>query len=127
MSKQTDCFCGSGSSFEQCCEPFHQGKKLPQTALELMRSRYAAYVVCDVNYILETTIHRFRKYYSAKSIHEWATSSTWLGLEIVSFSENRVKFIATFLDEKKHLVQHKEDSTFEKLGDRWYFVDGTSF
>ena len=43
------------------------------TAEELMRSRYSAYVTRNVAYILETTSPKFRKYYSPKSILEWAS------------------------------------------------------
>lgn len=127
MTKLIDCSCGSGMNYSDCCEPFHLGNSYPKSALELMRSRYTAYVLTNVNYIIETTSPKYRKYYDAKSIESWAKSSKWLGLEIVSYSENRVKFIATFLDEKKRLTHHKEDSTFEQIANRWYFVDGDSF
>jgi len=89
-----------------------------------MRSRYSAYVTKNVPYILETTSPRFRKYYSPKSIMEWAANSTWISLEILSSSEKRVKFVATYLDETGQLTRHTEDSRFEKIGDRWYFRDG---
>lgn len=118
------CYCGSQKSFGTCCEPFLQGTAFPATAEELMRSRYSAYVTKNVPYILETTSPKFRKYYSAKSILEWAASSTWISLEVLSSSEKRVKFVATYLDEKGQLMRHTENSRFEKIADRWYFMDG---
>ncbi|WP_300666359.1 YchJ family metal-binding protein [Fluviicola sp.] len=121
------CHCCSGKTFEDCCEPFLSGTAFPETAEQLMRSRYSAYVTLNVAYILETTAPKFRKYYAAKSILEWASNSTWISLEIVSSEEKRVKFIATYLDDQQQLTRHKEDSRFEKSGGRWYFLDGKTF
>lgn len=123
MSKA--CYCGSGKFFEACCDRFLSGKELPATAEELMRSRYSAYVTVNVPYIIETTSPKFRKYYHPKSIAEWASGSTWISLEILSVSEYRVKFVATYLDEKRELTRHTEDSRFEKIGERWYFAEGS--
>lgn len=124
LEQRNLCYCGSRKSFATCCELFLEGKSIPSTAEELMRSRYAAYVTKNVSYILETTSPKFRKYYHPKSILEWATNSTWIGLEILSSSEKRVKFVATCLNEKGQLTRHTEDSRFEKIADRWYFMDG---
>lgn len=118
------CHCGSQKPFGNCCEPFLLGRAFPATAEELMRSRYSAYVTRNVAYILETTSPKFRKYYNPKSILEWASNSTWISLEILSSSEKRVKFVATYLDETGQLTRHTEDSRFEKIGERWYFMDG---
>lgn len=118
------CHCCSQKSFGSCCEPFLSGKTFPSTAEELMRSRYSAYVTKNVPYILETTSPKFRKYYSAESIMDWSSGSTWISLEILSSSEKRVKFTATYLDKTGQLTRHTEDSRFEKMGDHWYFMDG---
>lgn len=118
------CHCCSGKAFSECCEPFLSGEQLPETAEQLMRSRYSAYVTVNVAYIIETTSPNFRKYYSPKSILKWASNSTWISLEILSSSEKRVKFTAVYLDEKQQLTRHTEDSRFEKINGRWYFRDG---
>lgn len=124
LESTKSCHCGSQKSFGDCCEPFLLGTSFPSTAEELMRSRYSAYVRLNVPYIIETTSPKFRKYYSPKSIMEWASNSTWISLEILSASENRVKFVATYLDETGQLTRHTEDSRFEKIGERWYFMEG---
>lgn len=118
------CPCCSGKAFAVCCEPFLKGETFPETAEQLMRSRYTAYVTLNVSYILETTSPKYRKYYSPKSIMEWAANSTWISLEILSTSEKRVKFVASYLDEQQQLMRHTEDSRFEKIAGRWYFADG---
>ena len=49
------CPCGSGIEYKKCCKPFHKNKKKPKNALELMKSRYSAYVMGEVKYIIKTT------------------------------------------------------------------------
>lgn len=48
------CLCGSGHSYGHCCLAFHTGKSHPETAEQLMRSRYTAYALHLKNYLLET-------------------------------------------------------------------------
>lgn len=118
------CYCGSQKSVETCCGRFLSGACFPATAEELMRSRYSAYVTKNISYIMETTSPKFRKYYNPKSLIEWAETSTWISLEILFSAEKRVKFVATYLDENGQLTRHVEDSRFEKIAGRWYFMDG---
>ena len=46
------CYCKSGLAFSECCEPILRVLEVAPTALSLMRSRYAAYCLGDVNYSL---------------------------------------------------------------------------
>lgn len=36
------CPCGLGLKYQGCCQPFHDGETFPQTAEQLMRSRYVS-------------------------------------------------------------------------------------
>ena len=47
----SDCPCGSGNDFDQCCEPLLEDRRRPQTAEELLRSRYTAFTVHDIRYV----------------------------------------------------------------------------
>ena len=50
-----NCHCGSGVSFDKCCEPYILKKSAPERLSEqLMRSRYSAFVVGAVDYIYDT-------------------------------------------------------------------------
>lgn len=118
------CPCCSTLKFEHCCEPFLNGTPAP-TPEALMRSRYTAYALCNVPYLLQTTHPKTRKYYSAKSIEQWAKESTWLKLEIKEAEGNTVTFYAYFKDQSGQLQVHKEHSTFKQEDGIWYFVDGT--
>ena len=121
------CPCGSNFLYASCCEPLHLEKSFADTPLVLMRSRYCAYVLGKVDYILNTTDSSTRSYYSRKLIESWSKQSTWIGLEIVSASGDRVKFIASYKDQNGMIHQHREDSLFRKRGDKWFFVEGSEF
>ena len=90
-----------------------------------MRSRYTAYVVRAIPYLRQTTHSSTRKYYSERSLREWAETTQWLKLEIHAVTENTVTFAAYYLDSTGFPGVHREHSTFRKEGDRWYFVDGS--
>lgn len=49
----TACPCG-GLLYEQCCAPLHRGERLAATAEQLMRSRYSAFAVGEVDHLLRT-------------------------------------------------------------------------
>ena len=48
------CPCGSGKKYKKCCSLYHQGK-FPETPEILMRSRYSAYVLKLLSYVIKTT------------------------------------------------------------------------
>lgn len=53
MANATDCPCGSDRAYAACCEPFHAGDE-PPDAVALMRSRYAAFVRGEHDYLFRT-------------------------------------------------------------------------
>ncbi|MCB9780013.1 MAG: zinc chelation protein SecC [Alphaproteobacteria bacterium] len=54
MSRDPRCPCRSGRRYRRCCQPLHQGRAAPSPEA-LMRSRFAAYALGDVAYIVATT------------------------------------------------------------------------
>ena len=57
------CPCGSGRTFGECCEPVLQGKRVPATAEELMRSRFVAHALRDYRHLHRTDLETARKPY----------------------------------------------------------------
>jgi SEC-C motif-containing protein len=123
------CSCGSQLEYAECCEPLIAGKRPAETAEQLMRSRYTAYVKGSIEYLYETTHPNHRKGYDHEGTREWAQNSKWQGLEIVSSqggpddSVGLVEFIARYLDGDTEYLHH-EEGKFRKLDGAWYFVDG---
>lgn len=125
MESDQLCYCCSGKAFADCCEPLVTLKANAMTAEELMRSRYTAYVLTNATYIINTTHPKTRHFHSKKAILQWAKENIWQRLEVILSEENRVVFKAYFKDREGNVCVHYEDSVFEKLGDKWYYVSGT--
>jgi SEC-C motif-containing protein len=124
------CPCGSGQAFGDCCEPLIQGKKYAQTAEDLLRSRYTAHVITDVDYIYDTTHPAQRRNVDRDRVAAWSRKSEWLGLEIIqtqagqpSDDSGTVEFIARYR-EKGKTMEHREIAEFKKHESRWFFFDG---
>lgn len=52
MDDSERCPCG-GATYRECCAPFHRGAE-PPDAERLMRSRYAAFVLAELDYLWRT-------------------------------------------------------------------------
>ncbi|MDR0229979.1 MAG: YchJ family protein [Flavobacteriaceae bacterium] len=127
MNKEVaiDCPCGSGKLYQDCCQPYIDNSECPNTSEQLMRSRYTAYALAKATYIIDTTHPRVRHTHSKKAIMQWAQENEWLELQVVKSEENRVIFKAYFKDSNQVTHCHFENSVFEKLGDKWYYLSGS--
>lgn len=120
------CRCGSGETYTQCCQPFHQFKAYPETAEQLMRSRYTAFCHRLDSYLNES-LHP-EKRLTKHTVTDPAT--TWIQLNIlnkqhglINDTKGTVEFITTF-EENEEFFELKENSNFVKQENRWFYVDG---
>ncbi len=104
-----------------------EGSLDAKTALDLMKSRYLSYTLGEIDYIMETHDPATRDKISKEATEEWAKSSEWKGLEIVSVeggeeSDDRgiVEFKAYFSEDGRDQIHH-EKSLFVKKDGRWYY------
>ena len=122
------CPCDSGLSYAECCEPYITGIKDAPTAEALMRSRYTAYVVHAIDYIINTCLEKNKM--NPEGIKDWSEKSTWLGFKILSLSNDdeegdRAKIVFESIYERKSLKYvHHETATFKKQDNRWFYDDG---
>lgn len=119
-----NCFCGSGLSFDDCCNQYISGKSQAQTAEKLMRSRYSAYASGAIDYLINTTAASERKFISKKDIQQWSAENHWLKLEIINSTENTVEFKAYYMDSRLQSQMHHEKSTFVKENGEWKYLNG---
>lgn len=120
----THCYCGSKKEYPDCCEPYYLGAAKAPTAEALMRSRYAAYCVQHVDYLLATTHSSTRKYHDRAATLAFASQNHWVRLEIIAATETVVEFKAYYLDGSLTSHIHHEKSAFTKEEGSWYYVDG---
>ncbi|RZL39075.1 MAG: hypothetical protein EOO96_01500 [Pedobacter sp.] len=123
----TNCYCGSGLQYTNCCEPYHLKTKFAPTAEALMRSRYAAFVVANGDYLYETTHASKRKENSKSAYLESANNTKWLKLEIVAAGLDTVEFKAFYLNSRLQTEVLHEKSNFKLEEGKWYYVDGKFF
>ena len=104
-----NCICGNDLTFEKCCGRFINGDELPASAVELMRSRYSAYVLKNGEYLYNTCSKSLQ---DPKDIEAIKTHNIeWLGLKILEKSDYEVTFMAYYREDNKIGVM-KEHSFF---------------
>ena len=125
-----NCPCGSGLPFGECCEPILIGKTKAPTAAALMRARYAAYALADIDFLFNSSGPKVRREFDAAGSKKWAESADWTGMEILSTEgggENDetgvVEFVAHY-SVKDQVFDHHERSEFAKIKGEWRFIDG---
>jgi SEC-C motif-containing protein len=124
------CPCGSGNLLDGCCGRYHAGQPAP-CAEALMRSRYSAYVLGLVDYLLDTALPAQQTGLDRDAISQWSAQSTWLGLEVEGAEliggqpeHAFVTFTARWHDaDGEHC--HRERSAFVQHDGHWYFIDPT--
>ncbi len=123
------CPCQSEKEYEACCGQYHEGKN-PETAEKLMRARYSAFCKNKIDFIADShkpgTVD-----FNKEEAKQWATTSTWKGLEIVNTKGGEaddktgiVEFKAKYSDKEDNDIIHHEVSDFVKIEDKWFYSDG---
>lgn len=121
------CYCGRAKEFSQCCEPLILGKTVAATAEDVMRSRYSAFCVVNMDYLFKTTDLQIRFEFDGKANEAWAKSSQFTKLEILKTEESGNKSIVEFkayyrTEGQDHI--HHEISTFRRTEGEWYYRSG---
>jgi len=124
LPRNYPCPCGSDEPYTACCQRWHEGlaegihAPTPET---LMRSRYSAYVVGLIDYLLAT-------WHPSTAPGELELSPIkWIGLEVRHAEEagdaGVVEFVARCRVNGKAQRLH-ETSRFVRQDGRWYYIDG---
>ncbi len=126
MSDNPLCPCGSQQSYAECCQSWHQGLPAP-SAEKLMRSRYCAYVLELIDYLVATTLPAQQALLAREAMSQWSRDSQWLGLEVEQVmagdTRGQVTFTAHWADPDGSRQSHRECSDFVNKAGRWYFID----
>jgi len=122
--KQTECPCGSELDLKACCGQWHaglaEGLHAP-TPEALMRSRYSAYVLGLIDYLVAT-------WHGSTAPGDLELQPVkWLGLEVrhaeSSGDVGVVEFVARYKVNGRAERMH-ELSRFVREQGRWYYIDG---
>jgi SEC-C motif-containing protein len=127
-SPHLPCPCHSGVKYKKCCQPYHKGM-FPANALKLMRSRYSAYALGLIEYIMATTHPNNPDTAIAlsdwqSSIADFAKHTQFIGLTILEFVDGEKEAYITFEARLNHSVM-KEKSRFLKEEGKWLYESGS--
>jgi SEC-C motif-containing protein len=124
------CPCTSKKTYDRCCGPFIEGGQAPATAEQLMRSRFSAYALGKVDYLIATHSAAKRSAENREDLVAYCKSVQCVGLKIVAKqgggledTEGIVTFHAS-LQANGRRTLHIETSTFAREDGRWVYVDG---
>lgn len=125
-----NCYCGSLKASGNCCLPIIEGERLATTSEELMRSRYTAYVIANIDYLIKSHHPKTRPIKEKKDILRWTKSLQWISLEIIKTKaglsndiEGWVEFKAIFIENGSPQAIH-ENSYFVKENGKWFYLSG---
>ena len=115
------CPCGSGETYANCCGPLHDGDPAP-TAERLMRSRFSAFALGDVDYLLRSWHPSTRP-----ATLDLDDGLRWYRLDIDATQrggpfdrDGVVAFTAHYKGSERGALQ--ETSRFVKQGRDWFYV-----
>lgn len=126
------CPCHSNLPYASCCQPFHEGRALPERPEQLMRSRYAAFALGLASYLIDTLApaHPDRQTPEAAHVRELASIKDvrrFMGLRVygdwVDGDRGEVLFAAK-LFERGQNVGIVELSSFARGEGRWRYASG---
>ena len=118
FSVNSPCPCGSGKKYKKCCQIYHKGS-YPKDCLTLMKSRYSAFAVGDIKYIIKTSTNQ-TDYDDLKSFSD---SCEFKKLEILDYDEDTVTFKATIFCDGVD-SSFTEKSKFIKVDGKWKYDSG---
>lgn len=123
------CPCSIEKKYSDCCKKAHQNIGSVSSAEALMRSRYSAFVLANIEYLQKSHHSKTRPLKKEKrDIEKWAKSVKWLKLEVLNTtkgtandSTGTVEFKAFFMENGEINVIH-ENSKFVKENNHWVYV-----
>lgn len=143
MSKPQTCPCSPEQLYAECCAPFHRATAVPETAEQLMRSRYSAYALAGtqpelVHYLAQTHDPKTFRQGDAeiKAMQAWAEVVHFTRLVVrdtfagtahdkvgkVTFEAHYERLDDPELRGKPQVLA--ERSRFRRYRGKWVYVDG---
>lgn len=129
---ELSCPCGSAGSLSKCCGKLHGGA-MPPSPEALMRSRYSAYAVGDVQYVLRTTHpdgphHRRDRAVWEKEVQVFCSSTEFISLTVhgSGFDADMAGWVEFTANLRRGGADagFRERSRFRPHQGRWAYLDG---
>jgi SEC-C motif domain protein len=126
MINSSLCPCLSGRDYATCCQSLHQQLTVAENAEQLMRSRYSAFCLGLVDYLLATLHPSQHQTGEREALQQSITQTHWLGLKLLDHKQTgdlaEVEFAAFYTDDP--FGQLHERSHFVCEAGRWLYHHG---
>jgi SEC-C motif domain protein len=127
------CPCGRDIKFIDCCARIHNDIKLANTAEDLMRSRYSAFVVANVDYLLISHAKETRNTFNQKKTKNWTNSVIWNKLEIICTTNGLINDKDGYVEFKAFYIEngfldciHGKSRFVRDSFNNWMYLDELS-
>ena len=125
VTPTSPCPCGSGRPFQACCQPILQRARPAANAEELMRSRFTAHVVLDLEHLHRTDLETAKTPFVPDTD---APDLTWTRLVVHAHEPGArpdlayVDFTAYFVTGQAPEQPLHEKSEFRRVDGTWYYT-----
>ena len=122
FSINNPCPCGSKIKYKKCCGIYHKGA-VAKTALTLMKSRYTAFDIGKIDYIIKTSTFQD----DFDDLKSFSDSCEFKKLEILDFIDGNNEAFVTF---EATIICNTQDNSFTekskfiKRNGKWYYESG---
>ena len=126
------CPCGSNKAYAHCCEQFINYSLSPETAEQLMRSRFTAFYLNKPQYLLNTHHPSQRETDELNAIAKEQASTQWIKLVIHQTKLGQINDLtgivefSAFFNQEGQMFELRESSNFIQKNAQWFYLDGDS-
>ena len=131
INDKEQCPCCSNELFEVCCKPILTGRVMIEHPVQLIRARFVAHIVHDIDFIIKTMKGKALKLFDREATEqEWFKLCHWTKLELLKTHDIKDKDSEAKVEFKAHYIQNNESKElhekayFSKISGHWYYVSG---
>jgi len=124
------CPCNPEKLYKDCCKKVHQDIFKATTAQELMRSRYSAFVLGNIDYLSKSHHSSTRpSKRDDKETARWTTTVEWVKLDVINHTAGTASdaigtvYFKAFFIENGSVQIIEENSRFCKENEHWVYLD----
>lgn len=124
------CPCNPEKLYKNCCEKVHLDIFKATTAQELMRSRYSAFVLGDIDYLSKSHHSSTRpSKRDDKETAQWIKTVEWVQLDVINHTAGTASdaagtvYFKAFFMENGSVQIIEENSRFCKEKGHWVYLD----
>lgn len=116
------CPCGN-KLYSQCCEPLITQKEVAESSIQLMKSRYSAFVEHKADYLFQTSSVALKQTLTTEDLYQACVHTEFVRLDIIDFNDTNVEFKAWYLEDDLLGALH-EKSNFVLEDGEWKYDSG---